>query len=42
MRVLLGEQAAGLDDLWLAWDSVRPLLLEERTPHAVAEIPAEG
>jgi hypothetical protein len=42
MRMLLGEQAAGLDDLWLAWDSVRPLLLEERTPQAVAEIPAEG
>jgi len=29
MRAVLGEHAAGLADLWLAWDSVRPILFEE-------------
>jgi hypothetical protein len=29
MRMLLGEHAAGLDDLWLAWDTVKPVLFRE-------------
>lgn len=29
MRMLLGEHAAGLDDLWVAWDSVKPVLFRE-------------
>ena len=29
MRTLLGEHGAGLDDLWVAWDQVRPILFRE-------------
>jgi hypothetical protein len=29
MRTLLGEHAAGLEDLWLAWGEVQPLLFTE-------------
>jgi hypothetical protein len=29
MQALLGEHAAELDDLWLAWDAVRPLLFAD-------------
>lgn len=29
MGLLLGEHAAGLDDLWIAWDSVKPVLFRE-------------
>jgi len=29
MRTLLGEQGAGLDDLWTAWDAVQPILFRE-------------
>lgn len=33
VRELLGEHAARLDDLWLAWEAVRPLLFDPvRTP----------
>ena len=30
MQTLLGEHAAGLGDLWVAWDSVQPILFRER------------
>jgi hypothetical protein len=30
MRELLGERGAELEDLWLAWEVVRPALFEER------------
>jgi hypothetical protein len=30
VRAVLGEHAAGLADLWLAWDLVRPILFEEK------------
>lgn len=30
MRALLGEHAAGLDDLWIAWDLVQPILFREQ------------
>ena len=36
MQALLGTRAAELGDLWLAWDTVRPLLLDDRS----AEEPA--
>ena len=29
MQTLLGEHAAGLRDLWIAWDAVRPVLFRE-------------
>jgi hypothetical protein len=29
VRDLVGDRAAQLSDLWLAWDSVRPVLVEE-------------
>ncbi|HYK94932.1 MAG TPA: hypothetical protein VE011_03560 [Candidatus Dormibacteraeota bacterium] len=29
VRAVLGEHAAGLDDLWLAWEIVQPVLFEE-------------
>jgi hypothetical protein len=29
MRLLLDDHAAGLDDLWVAWDSVKPILFRE-------------
>ncbi|HJP88573.1 MAG TPA: hypothetical protein VJ850_06030 [Candidatus Limnocylindrales bacterium] len=29
MQTLLGEHAAGLEDLWIAWDAVRPVLFRE-------------
>lgn len=31
LRAMLGEHAAGLADLWLAWEVVRPVLFEDRT-----------
>jgi hypothetical protein len=37
VQALLGEHAAGLDDLWLAWDSVRPALLAEPAPEPASE-----
>lgn len=30
MQTLLGEHAAGLEDLWVAWDEVRPVLFREQ------------
>jgi hypothetical protein len=30
MQALLGDQAAALDDLWVAWDSVKPALFREQ------------
>jgi hypothetical protein len=33
---MLGEHAAGLRDLWLAWEVVGPVLFEDRTA-----VPAE-
>ena len=41
MQALIGERAKELADLWLAWEAVRPLLLDERMP-AGAEIPADA
>jgi hypothetical protein len=42
MQTLLGDRAAELSDLWLAWDSVRPVLfreelVRERVPEGVSE-----
>ncbi len=34
MQTLLGEHAAGLADLWVTWEAVRPELLSEATPDA--------
>jgi hypothetical protein len=34
MQTLLGGHAAGLDDLWLAWDLVRPILFREQLVRA--------
>ncbi len=31
MQDLLGERAVGLADLWLAWDAIRPVLIDEDT-----------
>lgn len=30
METLLGDHAAGLEDLWVAWDSVQPVLFREQ------------
>lgn len=40
VRAILGQHAAGLDDLWLAWEVVRPVLFEasEPIPAAVSEV----
>jgi hypothetical protein len=32
LRAMLGADAAGLGDLWLAWEVVRPVLFEEPAP----------
>lgn len=38
MRALLGEHAAGLSDLWVTWEAIRPALLTD----GAAEIPLEA
>jgi hypothetical protein len=30
MQALLGEHAAGLADLWVTWEAVRPVLLSDQ------------
>ena len=41
MRAVLGDHASGLADLWIAWDSVQPILFEEApVQSAVAEVGA--
>lgn len=32
MQLLLGQYAAGLGDLWIAWDSVQPVLFRDELP----------
>lgn len=37
MQTLLGDHTTGLDDLWIAWDEVRPVLFrDELVPEAAA------
>lgn len=38
MRALLGEHAGALADLWIGWDRVRPVLIEE--PPIAEPVPA--
>ena len=42
VRAILGEHAAGLDDLWIAWEVVRPVLFEEAPDIDPAPGPGEA
>ena len=43
MQALLGDRAAELANLWIAWDAVRPRLFDDAGPVAnPAEVPAES
>jgi hypothetical protein len=41
MQALLGARADELADLWLAWDKVRPLLLDDQPAAITADSATE-